>query len=84
MATKRKTGALATAAKTVKNAAKTVVRAADEHVVEPVGKALGLTGKKRPARKKTAAPRKATAQRAAKATGTKSHATKRPSKTKGR
>ncbi len=53
MATKRKTGTLGTAAKKVKQAAKAVAKKADEYVVEPVSKAIGL--KKKPARKKAAA-----------------------------
>jgi len=46
MATKRKTGVLATTGKKVKQAAKTVVKKADEYIVEPVGRALGLKKKK--------------------------------------
>lgn len=84
MATKRKSGMLQGATKTVKRAAKTVAKAAEDYVVEPVGGALGLTGKKRPARKKSSAAKKSTASRAKKATGTKSHSKKRATKAKSR
>jgi len=45
----------------VKSAAKTTVTAADEYVVEPVGKALGLIKKKKPAAKKKPARKKTVA-----------------------
>lgn len=61
MATKRKTGTLAAAGKKVKKAAKAVAKKADEYVVEPVSKALGLK-KKKATRKKAAA--KSTAKKA--------------------
>ena len=54
MATRKKTGTLTSVGRTVKKAAKAVAQTADEYVVEPVGKALGLTGKKKPAKKKAA------------------------------
>jgi hypothetical protein len=74
MVTKRKPGTLAKVGKAVKNAAKTVVKKADEYVVEPVGKALGLTGKKK------AAPKRKTASKAA---GTKSSAARTTAAKKG-
>jgi hypothetical protein len=84
MATKKKTGIVESATKKVKQAATAVAKTADDYVVEPVGEALGLKGKKRPARTKTPAAKKATAKRAAKATPAKKHATKRTTKAKGR
>jgi hypothetical protein len=84
MATKRKTGTVAKATKTVKRAAHSVAKAADDYVVEPVEKALGMKGKKRPARTKTAAHKKASTGRAAKTTAKKGHSTKRASKAKSR
>jgi hypothetical protein len=84
MATKRKQGTLESAAKTVKKTAKGVARAADEYVVEPVGSALGLTGKKRASRSKSAAHKKSSSSRPKKKTGTKSHSRKRTSKAKSR
>jgi hypothetical protein len=63
---KKKTSTLAKAGKTVKKVAGKVTKAADKYVAAPVGKALGLTGKK-------AAPKKATAKKAtAKTAGAKS------------
>jgi hypothetical protein len=56
MATNRKKGTLAKVGAAVTRAAKAVAEKTDEYVVEPVGKALGLTGRmkaaKRPARAK--------------------------------
>jgi hypothetical protein len=75
MATKRKTGTLTGAARTVKRAAKNVAKTADE----PVEKALGTKGKKRPSRSTTAGHKKASTGRAA-----KSRSSKRASKSKSR
>jgi hypothetical protein len=63
MATKRKAGTLAKVGKAVKSAAKTVVKKTDKYVVEPVGKALGLTGKKKAAPKRNTAGTKSAAAR---------------------
>jgi hypothetical protein len=80
MATKRKTGKLAAAGKKVKAAAKTVVSKVEEHVVQPVGEALGLTKKK-----KSAPRKKAAAKSTAAATRAKRPATKRaPAKSKAK
>jgi hypothetical protein len=84
MATKRKTGTPESATKTVKQGARRVARAADEYVVEPVESALGMTGKKRPARKKSTASKKSSTGRAKKATAGKSHSKARASKAKSR
>jgi hypothetical protein len=79
MATKRKTGTLGGTARTVKRVAKTVTRTTNEYAVEPAEKALGMKGKKRPARSKTAAHKKASTGRAA-----KSRSGKRAAKSKSR
>lgn len=61
MATKGKTSTMDKVTKKVKKAAKNVAKTADEYVVEPVGKALGLI-KKSPKRsvagKKTSSSKK--------------------------
>jgi len=75
MATKRKKGALATAGKKVKQAARKVVETADEYVVDPVGRALGLKKKKAGGRKPAA--RTKAAKRPAKATAAKRGARKK-------
>ncbi len=72
---KGKRGTLSKVGTAVKEAAQTVAQKADEYVVDPVGKALGLTGKKkaakRPAAKKTTAGKAAKAPTAKKATTAK-------------
>jgi hypothetical protein len=75
MAAKKK-GTVAKVGAAVTDTAAAVVQATDEHVVQPVGQALGLTGgakAKAPARKKaakkpakTAAAKKPAAKKAAK------------------
>jgi hypothetical protein len=54
MATKSNKSAMTKVGKAVKKAAKTVAKKTDEYVVEPVSKALGVKGKKKPAAKKAA------------------------------
>jgi hypothetical protein len=57
---KKKAGTLEKVAKTVKKAAKAVAETAEEYVVEPVGKALGLTkSRKRTTHSKSRTPVKA-------------------------
>jgi KaiC/GvpD/RAD55 family RecA-like ATPase len=70
MATKRKTGTLATAGKKVKKAARAVAKTADEYVVDPVSRALGLKKKKKATGRKTTA-RSSAAKRPAKTTTAK-------------
>lgn len=70
---KKKVSTLDKVTRTVTKAAKSVVATADEYLVEPVGKALGLT-KKKPTRKKSTASKYKTAT---KATGTKAAKTAR-------
>jgi DNA-binding protein HU-beta len=89
MATRKKTGTLTSVGRTVKKAAKAVAQTADEYVVEPVGKALGLTGKKKPAKKKAATStakkpaRKTTAKAATRTTAKKAPAKRGTAKTRG-
>ena len=73
MATKRTTGTLAAAGKTVKKAARAVAKKADEYVVEPVSHVLGLDKKKAPRKKATtrASTAKTAAKRPAKRTTAK-------------
>jgi hypothetical protein len=44
MATKKKAGTVGRVTEAVKDAAASVAHAAQEHVIQPVGEALGLTG----------------------------------------
>lgn len=71
MATRRKTSTLAKVGQTVKEAAKTVADVAEDYVVKPVSKAIGVGAKKKPARTRTAtkkpAARKPAARKPAKA-----------------
>jgi hypothetical protein len=73
MAAKKKS-TLAKVGTTVKDAAVTVATATNEHVLKPVGKALGLSGKKKPAQKGGA--KKGAAKGAAKKNGPKKGAKK--------
>ena len=61
---KKKVSTLDKVTRTVKKAAKAVAATADEYVVEPVGKALGL--KKKSAAKRTTRPKAAAAAKTAK------------------
>jgi hypothetical protein len=63
MASKKKQGTFDKIGKSVTDAAKTAVTAAEDYVVEPVSNLLGLGGKKT---KKKAAPKKAAKRPAAK------------------
>jgi hypothetical protein len=56
MAAKKKTGTVRRVTEAVKDAASSVAHAAQEHVIQPVGEALGLAGSK-PTAKKSAAAR---------------------------
>ena len=66
MATRSKTGTFETLGKKVKKATKAAVKAADDYVVEPVSKALGLTGKK--TRRKTTAAKTTPKRRSSRTT----------------
>lgn len=79
MATKKKTGTLKGAAQTAKKATKAVAKAADDYVVKPVEKALGMKAGK----KKTAA-KKSSSAKSGKTSSAKSRSTKSTSKAKGR
>jgi hypothetical protein len=57
MATSRKKSTLTKVGTAVKKAARTVAAKADEYVVEPVGKALGMKGKKTTAKSSVAKKR---------------------------
>jgi hypothetical protein len=54
MAMNRNKGTLTKVGTAVKKAARTVAAKADEYVVEPVGKALGMKTKKKPAKSSAA------------------------------
>ncbi len=86
MAKKTKKSTLSKMGTAVKDAAQTVADKADEYVVKPVSKALGVTGKKKPATK-TAAKKTSTAKASKSAATTKAApakktATKRPARGK--
>ena len=59
----KKNGTMAKVGEGIKDAAVTVAKAADEYVVQPVGKAVGLIGKK-PAKAPSKSTRKATRKKA--------------------
>ena len=66
MATKRKQDTLTQVERAVSSAAKSAVSAADEYVMQPVSKALGLSStakKRRPAAKRTTTKKRTTAKK---------------------
>jgi hypothetical protein len=79
MATTRKKSTLTKVGTAVKKAARTVAAKADKYVVEPVGKALGMKGKKKPA--KASATKKTGTAKTTKAGSTKKAAAKPAKKT---
>ena len=81
MAKKSKKSTLSKVGTAVKEAAQTVAAKADEYVVAPVGKALGVKAKKKPA-KKTSTAKASKSAAATKSAPAKKTAAKRPARGK--